>query len=476
MTAKALGSCSFSRPTTPRAAVLLLVVAALYQVVMGLSEGLLYIHVYPLVLSIPIVIVGLWAILTPGASVRVSWHAIGVLGALLIVGQVGSLIWTKHFWYVPDGMRERWAPYLGMSVMMLGSALLLLRERPPRWGVWVIAGVSLVTAFCVISRSPDPKIDVWMFHQESAEALLDGRNPYAIDFINPYGQGNPFYSQEVQVNGRITFGFPYPPMSMWLYLPSYVLTGESRYAHALAYVLSGLGIALLSRSRISLAAGLLLMTAPAQWVVIENAWTEPFLLLMLVGLALVATRCPKWTPVMLGLFLATKQYTIIFVPLIFLILPRPLTWKDVIRFLLITGITGAVVSLPLALWNWSAFWNSCVSIQLKQPFRGDAFSYLALYYSTQPQGFDPPKWWSWIAFALLIPMWALLLWRMPRNITGFVLGVTGCMIVFLFFNRQSFLNYHTFAIGAMLTGVSLLSHGAEHAGRERPAKLTPRTE
>lgn len=460
------------RPVLPRAGLLLLVLAALYQVIMGISEGLLYHYTYPLVLSIPIVIVGLWAILTPGATVRVSLRAIGVLAAFLIVGQVGSMIWTKHFWYVPDGIRVRWAPYLGMSLMMLGAALLLVRERPPRWGVWVIAAVSLVTAFCVISRSPDPKIDVWMFHQESARALLDGRNPYAIDFINPYlgedGKLSPFYSEEVQVNGRITFGFPYPPMSLWAYLPSYALTGESRYAHAAAYVLSGLGIALLSRSRLSLAAGLLLMTAPAQWVVIENAWTEPFLLLMLVGLALVATRCPKWTPVALGLFLATKQYSIIFVPLIWLILPRPLSWKGVLRFLLITGVTGAVVSLPLALWDWGAFWNSAVAIQMKQPFRYDAFSYLALYAHAQPKGFVPPKWWSWIAFALLVPMWALLIWRTPRNITGFVLGVTACMIVFLFFNRQSFLNYHTFAIGSMLLGVSLLARGAEQAGRERP--------
>lgn len=443
------------RCTAPNVSVALLIIAAaIYQVVLGPSEGLF--HYELLLCAVPLIVFAWASLIVRGKGASQTRSAL-MLACVAIVAQLIVVRFSRHFgYYIPRNAFDQWLPSVGIIAIaaIAMSSVCLSRFGTRLLGLAVL--VHLFVACWMIQFSGDPIIDVWIFHQDSAAAMLRGENPYAITFKNVYGEGSVVYSAEVQKDGRVLFGFPYPPMSMWMYLPSYWLTGESRFAHAAAYALSALGIGFVSRRRLSRAAAAMLLTAPACWLVIDSAWTEPFLLVSLVGLALVALRAPAWTPVMLGLFLAMKQYNVIFLPLIFLILPRPLTLRATGRFFGIVVATGLAVSLPLALWDWAAFWNSNVTIQVKQPFRYDAFSFLALVANAKPAGFVPPSWWSGIAFALLVPTWAVLLWRLPRNIAGFVLGVSLTSIVFLFSNRQAFLNYHTFAAGAMLLAVATL--------------------
>ncbi len=450
-----------------RNVVFLFLAVAIYQSILAVSEGLFQYECLLIAVNV-IVLVFAAGLLPSRRSLSDRTFGLSLLAIILAAAQMIVLGWSKSTYYYvePSGIT---IPFAGLCIVLgLGACAVFIQKYSKR--LLIAAGVvQLLVAVFVVRHSINPKIDVYMFHQESAQAMLDGINPYTITFANPYlepdGSPSRFYSLEVQKNGRVMFGFPYPPMSMWMYLPSYWLTGESRYAHALAFVLAGVGIACVSRSRLATAAALLLMTAPAQWVVIENAWTEPFILVSLVGVALAAVRAPKLLPVALGLFFAMKQYNIIFVPLVWLILPRPLAWKTSFKFMSVIILTGAAVSLPLAMWDWAAFWNSNVTIQMNQPFRFDAFSFLAMFANSVPAHiladgtkveFDPPKWWSMIAFALLIPTWIVLLWRMPRNIAGFVMGIGLTSIVFLFSNRQAFLNYHTFAAGAFLLAVACM--------------------
>jgi hypothetical protein len=430
---------------------MLLAAAAVYQILLGLSEGLFN---SKLLLQAPLVILlaGAAAVASPRAS---RWTDRGMfrLAAALLAGQAVTLGFTTHYYYYRP-LAYSWEAAWPMATVFIAAAALILSRGRPRWLLFTAAAAHLVAAAWVIVGGIMPIIDVWVFHQDSAAALLRGENPFAINFPNVYGHTNRFYSDEVQVRGRVAFGFPYPPLSLFLYLPSYALTGESRYAHALAYALCAVGIGFVSRERVATYAAALLLAAPACFIVIESAWTESFVLLLLVGVALAAVHARRWLPVALGLFFAVKQYNVIFLPFVFLLLPGPVLSRASLRFLGVMVLTGAAVSLPLAVWDWAAFWNSDVTIQVKQPFRFDAFSFLAYIANTRPAGFVPPAWWSAIPFALLLPTWAVLLWRLPRDISGFTLGVAGTTIVFLFSNRQAFLNYHTFAAGALLLSVA----------------------
>jgi uncharacterized membrane protein len=214
-----------------------------------------------------------------------------------------------------------------------------------------------------------------------------------------------------------------------------------------------------------------LATAPAVGHVIGSAWTESFLMLLLALATVCAVSRSIWLPVALGLLFAMKQYMVVFVPLLFLLLPQPLNLKTSTKFVLTMLITGAAVSLPLALWDWHAFWNSNVTIQVAQPFRQDAFGFLAVVFNE----FNQTKLSSSIAFWIMIPTYVVLLWKLPRNIVGFTIGLAIAAMMFFFFNRQAFLNYHTFACSALLIAVAAIeathrqpataaSSGADAAG------------
>lgn len=442
---------------------LIFIAVVIYQVILWFTGGIY--HFNSLLMLIAVIVLPWMLVLLPrrDRTDRGRRGAIEIAGAgLMLQGSVMILVGFSGYFVPRSGWDARVVLVVLACMLIVGSSLLCTVPWVGKRGIWILAGLHLFLGCWAVWLSPKPFIDVYLFHQESAAALLHGINPYSITFHNMYlepdGSPSKFYSLEVQKGDRVMFGFPYAPLSLLAYLPSYMLTSESRYAHALATSLCGLLIGTLGKGRLAKASGILLLTAPATFHIIVASWTEPFLLLALVLTAVVSFRFPKWMPVALAMFFVMKQYTIIYLPLVWLILPRPLAWGSSIKFLTIMAICGAAVSLPLALWDWNAFWNSAIHIQMIQPFRFDALSYLAMVANAQPPGFVPPGWWSSIAFMLLIPTWIVLLWRLPRNMAGFVLGVGLVSLVFLFANRQAFINYHSFAAGTLLLYVAIREH------------------
>ena len=107
---------------------------------------------------------------------------------------------------------------------------------------------AMVLAFCAVSayiftqRIIEPNIDVFLFQQSSAKALVHGQNPYearfpniysgnhSVEFQNPerFGPGTPFYGPGVvDDTGWLYIRIPYPPFSLLLVLPGYLLRGLS---------------------------------------------------------------------------------------------------------------------------------------------------------------------------------------------------------------------------------------------------------
>lgn len=447
----------------------LLLAAMIYQPLLAYTVGI-YDHT-ALLLCIPVLVLLLGAALVPVSRRRaLSREPLIALAAISIIVQLTVILSRRVSDYFVPPSSDHIRVFVGLTVALgcIGSATLCRQSWVGTRALLLLGLIHGVLGCFVVANSPTPRIDVHVFHQDSGAAVLAGKNPYSITFPNIYHNPNGdvderFYSRKVQVGDRLSFGFPYPPASLLLYLPSYLLTGESRFAHAIAWTVATVLIGTIHSSRLTKAAAILLMTAPAAWHVIGAAWTEPFLVLALVVLARVALKRPAWTAVALGVFFALKQYTVIFLPLVFLLLPRPLRWRSSLRFIVVAAATAAVVTLPLALWNWKAFWYSTITIQLQQPFRPDALSFLALFARMQPNGLAPPQWWSAIAFLLLLPTWALLLWRLKPGIANFVIAVTVTMAIFLFFNRQAFLNYHSFVAAAALLSMALLEQRSDAA-------------
>jgi len=488
---------SQSSLTLPRGvawtATLLIATSALYQLILAPPDGSNRIGCMLGALGV-LVAVFLWALIPIGrAKAR---YGIGIL--LLVAMLIGEAVLLKFFHHFSDGAggQINLLPLWGdLGATVIGSlsffvaacavaGVVLRGANHWRAATAVITLAVLVyvgTALAMFRQFPTSGIDVTTFHRDSTAALLHGENPYAITFPNVYshdGAPSPYYSQEVQRDGRVLFGYPYPPLCLLIMTAGRALSADPRVTLSLCFGLAAFITAFISPGRLSILAAAFMLIAPGAMVVQNLSWTEPQSLLLLAIVAWAAVRNSKTLPIWLGLFFALKQYNVIFAPLLFLLLPRPLTLRSAARFLTPIVLTALIVTVPLALWDAKAFWHSTVYIQLIQPFRYDSFSLLAAYARSLPTGTPPPSG-AW-AFLLLIPTLALLLWRLQRNIAGFTLGVAVTMIVFLMFNRQAFLNYHTFAADALLIaaatyeGVFLVPSPVSTRERELTPPRVPR--
>jgi hypothetical protein len=317
-----------------------------------------------------------------------------------------------------------------------------------RWRGAALAGLLLVHAALgvwTLRAAPQPGVDVCLFQREAADALLHGRNPYAITFADPYPDSSRFYGPGVSVNGRLQFGYPYPPLTLLLTAPAHRL-GDFRSAQLLAMTLAGALVALARPGRLAFMAAALLLFTPRGFFVLEAGWTEPFAVLFLAATVFALCRCPRWGAVPLGLLLASKQYlalALLATPL----LPGELRFR--LRTVGLAVAVGAAVTLPLALWDLPAFVRSAVALQLRQPFRADALSFLVPV--RQVMHTTPP---AWIAFLLAAGAAWVAARKLPRTASGFATAIAFTFLVFFAFNKQAFCNYYHFVIGALCCAVA----------------------
>ncbi len=319
-----------------------------------------------------------------------------------------------------------WLGRLRMPLLLLVHFLL---------GVWLIRS------------SPNPYIDVYVFQRDGLSALLRGTNPYAMTFPDIYGN-SPFYGPGLSVNGRLTFGFPYPPLSLLLAAPGHLLAGDYRYSQLAAMTLSGALMTYARPGSVGAIAATVFLFTPRVFFVLEQGWTEPFVVLLLAASVFAACRAPKLLPVMLGLLFAIKQYTVLAVPAVVLLLPRPFDWKQFLGLIGKAAVVALAVSVPLILWNVPSFIRDVVTLQLHQPFRPDALSYLA--WLGKGSG-SPP---NWIAIGAALFAAGVALWRAPRTPSGFATAVALTSLAFFAFNKQAFCNYYFFVVGACCVGIA----------------------
>ena len=297
----------------------------------------------------------------------------------------------------------------------------------------------------ILVHTPDPYIDVHVFQRDSLAALLAGQNPYGIDFPNLYGDDTPFYGPGLTAGGRVLFGYIYPPINLLLALPGHVLAGDHRYSHLVAMTVTGALFAYMRPGVLGTVCAALYLFTPRSFYVLERGWTEPFIVLLLAATVFCACHLPRALPYLFGLFVSSKQYLVLVVPLYALVLPRPLPplrrlGADLLR----------MVSVPLALTlafvasSPRGFFHSVVELQFRQPFRKDALSYSAWIFKQGGEALP-----VWLGFALAVLMVALVLWRAPRTPAGMAAGIGLTMLVFFSVNKQAFCNYYFLVLGAL---------------------------
>ncbi|MGI8871208.1 MAG: hypothetical protein ACR2KI_01225 [Candidatus Limnocylindria bacterium] len=431
-------------------------------------------HLRAMILTLAAVAVGLTLPLI-SQTLEVSLIGVGLLLTALVVvlprwprGDIGHrlLIWVMRIATAAELAVLTFSPQVRhmsighgpstyvfwVGIVVIAMLALLLIDVPGPIGR--AAFLALVASYTVlgawmISQNPHPMIDVFDFQQKGAAALLHGVDPFSLHYKSLYPPGSPLYSPEVQANGFLKFGFPYPPLSLLGILPSYVLFGDHRYAQLAAVALSALLIGHLTPRLISRRAAALLLLTPASFYVLISAWTEPLVALALSAMLFCAVRAPRFLPVALGLVLGMKQYL---APLALLAIPllrrqRPHGW---VRALVVSLAVAALVAVPFVLWDPGGFWQSVVRLQFLQPYRVDSRSFLALLV-----GKHQPGALQWVAFGLAGSAMLLVLIRGVATPARLAVGVAFIYLAFFAFSKQSFMNYYYFCIAALCAAVAI---------------------
>jgi hypothetical protein len=267
------------------------------------------------------------------------------------------------------------AAAFGAALLCGGFGLFLLARRPaplPRW-----TGIALVLAVALLLTVPSTLLQLglrdstapWFFTNDSTyqaelggELLLDLDNPYGHDYRESGLER--FYTRDGTVSGRVRERevalehFAYFPgavvsAAVWRVLPEPL--DDYRLLVLLA-TLALLPAALMFRGPLGwrLALGAVLVCNP---ILVRSAWfgqnDAPSLLLLLLAFALVTRRRFAWAAAALAGAILLKQFAVVAVPFLALMVPRE-EWKGAgLAFggVLAAGILPFVVADPVAFYE-----------------------------------------------------------------------------------------------------------------------------
>lgn len=342
--------------------------------------------------------------------------------------------------------------WLALGVVLSCAALLKPRfavllpsvsEISIRRLLWFALSVFFILNFIVLRLQHDA-IDVIIFENDSARSLLHGKDPYGQDVTHRdlYGSEHPFYAPGISENGRVHVGFPYPPLTILWTIPGYIL-GDVRYTFLFAVGLAAMLMFYMAPNLNGFIAALCLLFVPETPFVLKEGFTDPLAVVTLATTMVFALKAPRLMPFALGLFLVSKQYSILAVPLSALLL-RKFSWDEYFRLLASSIAVVAVITIPFILWDPQGLWWSLVGFHLVSPFRPDGLTFSSLLAAHR---FIPiPQW--FVLLSVLLATW-LCFKVAPHTPAGFAGSLALVSLLFFALNKQAFCNYYFFCEGAL---------------------------
>ncbi len=353
-------------------------------------------------------------------------------------------------------------PVVMVAVAILSATLIVDRPLVGRATFPAVVALSGIAAVWMLFASPQPAIDVLDFSRESARALAHGRNPYDLHLHNVYGHTR-YFGPGFATDRTIDVGLVYPPVSLILTAAGEWIAGDSRATLVLALVVTALLIDRLGGRTARLSA-LVFLTTPRQYFVLEHGWTEPLFLCGFAGLVLLASRRRRGIAVLLGALLALKQFAVLLLPLLHLMLGE-LRPRRSLKLLAAALAVAALLIAPFFLWDPHAYLRSTVLFHLAQPFRADSLNFAALW--AWARGGSAPPTTVPTLICLCAALWVALRRCRPTP-AGFAAGCALVLLATLAWSKQAHCNYLYLVVGLLLCSVA----SAEPAAKSLPGGRT----
>jgi hypothetical protein len=388
--------------------------------------------------------------------------------AVALAGAGVATVAVPAFSYVtgPSGDLLRQAGCVGA---LTAAALVALPWRHGSTaGLLVAACCYTATAAAALRLDPAPRIDVWYTLQGAADGLLTGQDLYRQVWVGPPGT---------------MAAFTYLPWTAVLLAPGRWLLSDVRWSliavtlcTALALVrfpgrVREAGPATVAMATMSnripvapAAAAALLLTLPGTLTQVEQAWTEPLLLALLVAATAALHRGRTgWAVVWLALALASKQH-------VALLLPVLAAWP---RFGLRRAVTAAVLAgglmLPWFVADPAAMWHDTVTLLVSfPPLRFADTAYIAVLNSW---GVQPP---FWLTGAVVLGVITGTAWLVRRYDPEPDVVLRWCAVTLMvanLVNKQAFYNQYWLVAGLVLAAwaTSTVSEPGRRSGTDGPA-------
>jgi hypothetical protein len=399
------------------------------------------------------IVVGAWLMTLVAVVARVPFRfrALELLLAFGLIAQLYLLQTSPPTIEMPGltAMTDLNQFHLGLIIVgvLAGSGI---SDKSPFQRFWfpAVVAVHFLMGHLILKLAPNPGIDVIVVEKESLKALFSGVNPFAITLPNPYGDRSGFFPPEVSSGGRLQFGFVYPPLTLLLSAPGWLLTSDPRYSMLAAMSLAALFIGYARPGNLGKLAATLFLFTPRTFFVLDRAWTDPFIVMLTAAVAFTALRKPKWLFIPVGLFACLKQHMFIGAPAILLLLPRPLDLRALGTLAWKSVLVALALTLPFFLWSPAAFANSVLDI--REVYRLDCLSILAHLANTG--GAQLSKWSGLLA---ILPVIAIGLWRAPRTATGFAALVAAIHFTVYIFSTHALCNEYYNVVGALCLAVAV---------------------
>lgn len=362
---------------------------------------------------------------------------LGLFAAAIVLGTVAMAMAAKASAPAPVAAgksRRLWWILAALLVLHVGIAHHLLRSHD---GDQVPAGQ--------FADSDPRRIDCYTFELDVAKKLMHGVNPYGTTQADIYDadETSRFYGPGWVVNGRVQLGFQYPPVTFLSAVPGYLM-GDVRYGFLAAVLLAAIFAFATVPGVPGLCVAAFLLLNPITFMVEDRCWTEPVAWMFLCATLYAAVRRPRWLPLALGLFLASKQFDLLALPLAGMLL-RPFSWKACWQLAGGSVAVAVATLLPFAFPHPGALWHDLVLFHIAQPFRPEALSFGVVY---RP----------YMKIGPLLTL-AFLAWIARRGMNRpalFPAAFGMALLLFVSAGKQAWMNYYFLVGQSLLLGAAML--------------------
>jgi hypothetical protein len=401
--------------------------------------------------------VALWVWVVRRSPVRLGPEVVGALG----LGTAAVTLVVPVFTYADAPARTWILVGHAVGVVLVAAVLLATAPHATRVGPAVAMGLVALTHAALtalaIRHSPAPRIDVWVVLQQAADALARGENLYGRPWVDSPG---------------VDDAFTYLPWTAVLLAPGRLLAGDVRWAMLGWSLLGIIGIWRLAGSArwVAAAAAMLVYLAPGTLTQVDQAWTEPLLLTLLIWWAVLLQQGHLWWAVLpLALACASKQHLVLVLPVLF-------AWRGFGPARCVaTGGLAAALMLPWFVTNPGAFVHDTVTLLVD--FHPIRFANTLYLLALNVFGVTLPLWLTGlvVATALGSAMW--LVGSRPQVGLAWVLRICAAVLLTAsMVNKQAFYNQFWLVAGLVAVSFAVEASGVMTSdARARPATARPAT-